>query len=146
MKEKMIRCAVIGTQGAPSLATIPNTLDGIRKAIGCETMESLYVSIGNASNFYLLFDEEGKMGFQDTITCALLGRDGAIADVILGNCLVVRFDGEEDFQSLSLDDYALVCECVRPRADLVCSTPGRLKVADRFLVASAPNQLPFDLR
>lgn len=137
--EKTIRVAVVSTSDAPCLTTIPNTLEDLKALIKCEWMESLYVSIGGISNFYLLFDEEGKInGHSDVITCFLMGKGGAPVDFILGNVVIVRFDGEEDFVSLSRDDYSLISDWLSDVRMLKRPTFGRFKIADRYLYAQAP--------
>lgn len=145
MTMNKIQVGMIDTEGRASLRVIDNTLEAIKDLIKCEWMESLFVSVGS-SDFYLLFDEEGKInGLQDTITCFLLADDDEPRDYILGNVLVARFDGRDDLISISKDDFNLLLERLGDRQALSTDHLGRWRIADRFLLAKSPSRSVMDI-
>lgn len=104
MKNRRIKGVLIDTvKGTAEITEIDKSLDGYYKVLNCRCIDIVQRYIGNRC-FEIICDDEAALA-----DAPLPSAVSPLGEVMLyGNLLVVRFDGEDDVESLTDADIVYI--------------------------------------
>lgn len=109
-----------GSQGAPRLTTIDNTLDGFYKAIGCSTIEGYSnTMLGHRYGLDIYLDGEGKIKKEKPSLVGLFVREDTneVVDTLVGNIIICQHDEEGEACDVMYGVQDLISRHIRKRSD-----------------------------
>lgn len=104
--------------------TIENSLDTFYKMLNCKSIECPTRIIQN-QKFIIVCDEQGALKEDRKPSMFIVNTDDKeILEIIFGNIFITKFDGVDDFDSLTKEEIQKIFEAVRifPEGPIIVGT------------------------